>query len=341
MNSRQRMQAAFDYTAPDKIPVFYHPSPAGLHVQGQPLLELFQKYAPDNPEVFDIIPHPDPKFFDETGRYHEISTDEWGITWEFLIYGVWGHPKAYPFGSWAEAADYQIPPQPPIGTANFEAKKKQVLLRKNDFLMFGGFVSIYERLYYLHPMDQLFIELALEDPDLFIFMDRLELYWQQHIDYLLALGYDIITFGDDWGTQTSQLISTDMFQRIFAPRYQRLFDRVHQAGAKVFFHSCGHIGEILDVLLEIGIDGLWPQIGCYDPDELTRKLKDHKAALFLHPERQNLIPRGTPAEIDTYIRDWACRFKEMQGGGIFYVEIENDAPMENIRALIEAVHKYR
>ena len=113
------------------------------------------------------------------------------------------------------------------------------------------------------------------------------------------------------------------------------------AGAKVFFHSCGHLGEILDVLLEMGIDGIWPQISCYDPDVLTRKLQDHKAVLFLHPERQQLIPRGTPTEIDAYISDWARRFKNMAGGGIFYVEIENDAPMENIRALIEAVHKYR
>jgi len=29
------------------------------------------------------------------------------------------------------------------------------------------------------------------------------------------------------------------------------------------------------------------------------------------------------------------------GGGIFYVEIENDAPWENVKTLIEAIHEYR
>ena len=36
---------------------------------------------------------------------------------------------------------------------------------------------------------------------------------------------------------------------------------------------------------------------------------------------------------------YADRYR--QGGGIFYVEIENDAPWENVRALIEAVHELR
>ena len=39
--SRQRMLDAFNYTDPDKIPLVYHPSPAGLFVHGEKLLDLF------------------------------------------------------------------------------------------------------------------------------------------------------------------------------------------------------------------------------------------------------------------------------------------------------------
>ena len=30
------------------------------------------------------------------GKYHAIKTDDWGTTWEYRIYGVWGHPIGWP-----------------------------------------------------------------------------------------------------------------------------------------------------------------------------------------------------------------------------------------------------
>ena len=62
-------------------------------------------------------------------------------------------------------------------------------------------------------------------------------------------------------------------------------------------------------------------------------------ALLLHPDRQYLIPRGKPAEIRAWVRDMAARYRN--GGGIFYVEMENDAPWENVVALLEAIAEYR
>ena len=47
--SRRRMLAAFEYSCPDRIPVVYTPSPAGLYVHGRKLLDLFAQYPPDNP----------------------------------------------------------------------------------------------------------------------------------------------------------------------------------------------------------------------------------------------------------------------------------------------------
>ena len=41
------------------------------------------------------------------------------------------------------------------------------------------------------------------------------------------------------------------------------------------------------------------------------------------------------------IQKYADRYHKLGGGGIFYVEIENDAPFENVRALIESMDRYR
>ena len=42
------MLDAIEFNAPDKIPVVYHSSPAGLYVHGEKLLDLFNEYPPDN-----------------------------------------------------------------------------------------------------------------------------------------------------------------------------------------------------------------------------------------------------------------------------------------------------
>ena len=46
---RQRVINTFEFNHPDKIPVVYNPSTAGLYKHGKKLLDLFNAYPPDNP----------------------------------------------------------------------------------------------------------------------------------------------------------------------------------------------------------------------------------------------------------------------------------------------------
>ena len=338
---RQRMLDAFHYNHPDKIPVVYHPSPAGLYTHGQKLMDLYNQYPPDNPITIGTLPAPPEGTVDALGQYREIRTDEWGTTWDHNIFGVYGHPIAYPFPNWQAAKDYVFPPFHAIGTPKFEAEKTIIQNQKRTHLVFHGWVSMFEKTHSLRPMDDFLVDLALRDSDLLTFLDRLVDYWQKTIACAMALGSDVIMFGDDWGTQTAQIISTDMFRDIFKPRYKTLMDAVHRAGKKVFFHSCGHLGNIFDELIDLGIDGFWPQILRYDPHTFPETCKQHGITIYIHPDRQHLIPLGTPQQIATAIQQYAERYHKLGGGGIFYIEMENDAPFENVQALIEAVHKYR
>ena len=85
----------------------------------------------------------------------------------------------------------------------------------------------------------------------------------------------------------------------------------------------------------------WPQITRYDERAFPEKCKEHGVAIYIHPDRQRLVPRSTPSDIDAKIRQYAKRYRDLGGGGIFYIEIENDAPFENVKTLIEAVDQYR
>ncbi len=226
------MLDAFHFNHPDRIPVVYHPSPAGLHVHGQKLLDLFNRYPPDNPITFDALPAPNPGATDENGRYHEFRKDEWGTTWEHLIFGVHGHPKEYPFPSWEAARDYAFPPVPSTESPAFVEQRERVQKQKKDFLIFQGWISIFEKLHALRPMDDVLVDLLARDEHLLSFLDRLTEYWQRMIACYLALGADVIVFGDDWGTQTAQMVSTNLFRETFKPRYAQLMAQVRRGGAK-------------------------------------------------------------------------------------------------------------
>jgi uroporphyrinogen decarboxylase len=335
------MLAAFHYEDPDKIPVVYHPSQAGLYVHGKQLVDLFRSYPPDNPITFDGIPHPPDGSTDAGGRYHELRMDEWGTTWEYLIFGIQGHPKEYALDRWKAGHTFRFPPVPLPGSRLFEEEGARVGTWKKEFLVFMGWISIFEKLYALRPIDEVLMDLAVDDADLLKFLDRLVMYWLEWITYYLDIGVDVIQFGDDWGTQTGQIVSTPLWRRIFLPRYRMLMEPVRKAGKKVFFHSCGNLGEILPEILDLGVDGIWPQLSVYDDDYLSRVCSEHRIAMYIHPDRQRLIPLGSPDEIRRRIREYAERYHALRGGGIFYIEMENDAPFENVKALIESVHDYR
>ncbi|MEE4311483.1 MAG: uroporphyrinogen decarboxylase family protein [candidate division KSB1 bacterium] len=336
MTHRQRMIAAFNFEHPDKIPVVYHPSPAGLHTHGVKLLDLFRAYPPDNPITFDGIPVPSEGAVKPDGSYREIKKDEWGTVWKHNIFGVHGHPIEYPFKNWKQAQDYEFPP--------FEhlINSEDILKQRNDFLVFEGWISLFEKLCSLRPMDDVLIGLYTRDADLLAFLDRMVEYWSSMIERLIEADVDVIVFGDDWGTQSSTIISPELFREIYKPRYATLMKPVKSAGKRIFFHSCGYLGHVLDDLLDLGINGLWPQIGQMEnrEDFLDLCVKN-KLLIYIHPDRQQLIPRGTPDEIDSAIRNYAKRYHDIGGGAVFYIEIENDAPFKNVEALVKAVHRYR
>jgi uroporphyrinogen decarboxylase len=64
--------------------------------------------------------------------------------------------------------------------------------------------------------------------------------------------------GDDLGTQSSLLISPQIFHDFLLPEYKRLFELYKKNGVLINFHCCGHVEPLLDIFTEIGVDILNP-----------------------------------------------------------------------------------
>ncbi|NUP99883.1 MAG: hypothetical protein HUU35_08515 [Armatimonadetes bacterium] len=95
-------------------------------------------------------------------------------------------------------------------------------------------------------------------------------------------------------------ISQAMYEEFVLPFEARVVELVHQAGVPVYTHTCGHIGDRLELMAATGIDG----IDTMDPPPLgNTDLADAKARvggeLFLkgNLDSVNILLNGQPAQV--------------------------------------------
>ena len=106
----------------------------------------------------------------------------------------------------------------------------------------------FEYLCYLFADDpQLFADLYKKIGDL---MDTI---WQKFLKDYSDL-YVICRFGDDLVFKTSTLLSPEQIRKYVIPQYKRVVDLVHANNRPFLWHSCGNIFEVMDDVIEIGID---------------------------------------------------------------------------------------
>jgi uroporphyrinogen decarboxylase len=170
------------------------------------------------------------------------------------------------------------------------------------------------------------------------------IYWEHILDVAKEF-VDIIQEADDLGGQNRLLISPDKYRRLVKPRHQEIFDFIHShSNAKVFFHSCGAIREIIPDLIEIGVDILNPvQVSAPGMDSAELKQEFGKDLVFWGGgiDTQSILPYGTPQQVREEVKRRLNDF--MPGGGYIFAPTHNiqaDVPPENIVAMWETLKEF-
>jgi hypothetical protein len=343
MKPRERVMEAIERRPPDVPPLRIYAAKGGLYEHGQKLVDRIKSCGHDFGDFCALEPPEPPpdSDFDEDGSYHAFQTDEWGVRWEFRIFGIWGHPVAFPLDDLSRLDDYRIPDPPATQGEAFERDRANVERAKERFFTIGHGGGFFERLHSLRRFEDVLADIATDEPAIHELADRLVAFSGANVRRSLALGVDAVSFGDDFGTQTALLMSPAMWRNFFKPRYERLFQPIRDAGKTVFFHCCGKINPILPDLREVGVDVIWPQLPAFDLPELTRQCRELGLAIELHPDRGNLMQHGTPAEIrDTVLRLFDT-FGTADGGSWLYIEIDPGFPWANVEALFDVAMEVR
>jgi len=155
---------------------------------------------------------------------------------------------------------------------------------------------------------------------------------------------DVVMFGDDLGTQNQPWLSPQMFRERIKPLYKKMVESFkRKTRAKVGIHTCGSVYDLIDDLIEVGIDILNPvqaNAKNMEPEKLKKKAGDH-LVFWGGIDTHVVLPTGTVEDVKEEVRKKIAGFG--RGGGYILSADHNileDVPIENLLSVFETATKH-
>lgn len=196
--------------------------------------------------------------------------------------------------------------------------------------------------------EQFFMDLVI-DPE---FADALlhkitSLLKQMWTNYMAEVGpyVQIAYVTDDLGTQTSLLMSPELFRERLKPKMKELHDHIKSlANVKLMMHTDGAVLPIIDDIIEMNVDIINPVQTSTRGMEDTQALKDRFGdRLGFHGaiDVQQLLPNASIEELRWEV---AKRIADLGRNGGFIIapchNIGHDIPSENVVAFFDFVREF-
>jgi hypothetical protein len=240
------------------------------------------------------------------------GVDEWGAVWENLGTSILGEVKEFPLKTWDDLARLKIPD---VDDPRRWESLKDVRRREGDKYIIAFGVSLFERIHFLRGLHNTWLDI-LDAPNRL--RDVLEILVDMNAracKRCAQFGCDAVILWDDWGLQNRLMVSPRQWRDIWKPYYARHFAACHEAGMDTFMHSCGYIVDILDDLIEIGLDVIQMDQQENMGLELLGKRFGGRITFFSPADIQTVMQR--PAEeIRAYCRRMVRVLGRREGGFI-------------------------
>jgi hypothetical protein len=337
MNPREKWIKAATFGSPEWIPCSMGFSPMSVRQHAGALEKLMRAH----PRIF---PEYDPATFDsydempDVYRKGELYTDAWGCVWHNAIEGLEGQVVGHPLADWSALAAWH-PPDPMTRSERGDRDWGKLRAEMEDrtrrgLLTHGGAERLFDRLYFLRGFERLMMDFAEGRPELDRLIGMLSAYEHTVVDEWVKIGVDVISFHTDIGTQQGLMISPAAFRKHLKPLFEPLFRKIRQAGSIVLLSSDGRILEIIDDLVEYGLQVHDPQLRANGLADIKRTYKG-KLCINLDLDRQS-FPFLTPGQLRDQVASAVDALADPRGGLMIMAAIYGDVPLRNIAALCEA-----
>lgn len=179
------------------------------------------------------------------------GVDEWGAVWDNIGISKLGEVKEFPLKRWEDWAQLKIPDI--HAPRRWEALRDARAKAGARFLVGAG-ISIYERVHFIRGLENTWMDI-FDAPDRLRELLRILVAMNlAAIERLADAGADGFIFCDDWGLQNRLMIDPVHWRKFWKPAYAEIYRAAHARGLLTFLHSCGYIVDILDDLIEVGLN---------------------------------------------------------------------------------------
>jgi len=377
MTPRDRVRAALAHREPDRIPfdlggtrvtgiharAYERLRPAlGLEPRAARIGDLTQQLAEVETDVLDAL-EADVRLVSPRGGSayrreiverdgHYVYTDEWGVGRRMPIDGgMYYDSFAPPLPGDVDLAAVDAYAAPdatdPARTAGMGDDARAIAAEGRAVAVGSICGGLTEGLFKIRGFEEGYMDLAA-DPDLArrvmgrVLETKLA-YWERALPEV-GDAVDVLVEADDLGGQDRTLFSPRTYRELVKPLHRELFDYLHaRTDAKVFFHTCGAVRELIPDLIDIGVDILNPvQVSAAAMDTAELKAEFGRDIVFWGGgvDTQRVLGAGTPEQVRAEV---LRRVSDLRGdGGFVFAAVHNiqpNVPAVNILAMRAALRE--
>ena len=166
--------------------------------------------------------------------------------------------------------------------------------------------------------------------------------------YLQAVGRYIdalVVSSADYGSQKSELLNPRLFEELYAPNMKLINDFIHNnSRAKIYFHSCGSIRNILGAMISAGVDIINPlqfTADNMDCEDIAGEFGGKVVFWGGGVDSQTVLPYGTEDEVEAQVRE-RIDLLSAKGGYVFAPvhNVQFGVPIQNLLRAVDTAYQY-
>ena len=318
-HSKQRVLSAINHNKCDKVPIDFW----STRETDNKLLKYFglnnRAQLLDKLDV-DIVFIEGPKYIgSELKQYPDGSdNDIWGVRRKTCYAGDDDKKQSYKTVVQSPLKDAKTIDEilaydnwPNLDDYDYSIVKQQCIDAGDKAVFFMGDrlnrIAQLKPAMYLRSMEQILMDSAL-NPDIFkAIVNKISSFYNEYLKRILTATdglIDIVVTGDDFGTQNGLIISKQMWREYLYPGFKQFIDISHSFGVPVMHHTCGGIYEIIDDMVEAGLDVLNPlQPNTFGMDFAKIKSEfGNKICFHGGIGIQTNLPFGSPEDIKAEVK---------------------------------------
>lgn len=357
MDKRERVERALALEVPDRVPLADSFQHAGViaHYAGISEREdwSLEEVCRATGNALDMVQG---WALDSSLQKGKITVDRHGVKWKQDSWFSWIVER--PFSNadeYAGAVEKEIarlrsssPDYPEVTDELLTCKVadfRKTFLRYQRLI--GEAVLMYpdvspglDDLYHLGGWE-LFVDLLYNRP--FLISEYLEVKTHMQVERVHAIAdanlSPVVLVACDIAHKQGLLVSPEFLRQHHFTRVKQIVSAYHEHGMKVFYHSEGNLWQIMDDLMDCGIDGLNPLEldASMDAEELRKRYP--RLILWGGVDSTWLLPFGSPEQVKERVSELITLGRE---GGLFIGstgQIHPGCSKENCIAMIESARK--